>query len=211
MYDNFLKSEALDRSKAKYGTYLLSQTYPEGAPFHSTYPGGATGVGAVTATILKAFFDESRVIANPVQPDPADPTRLVPYSGPPLTVGGELRKLAVNFGFGRNWAGIHWRSDASASMALGEEVAIGMLRDQRTTLRDPFDGISFALRRQPRDNLTAAGAARAVRCRPGPVQRSGSVYADSLSVGAERGACSINDGPSRGSILVLFILRCTLG
>ena len=143
LHDNFLKSEALDRSKAKYGTYLLSQTYPEAAPFHSTYPGGATGVGAVTATILKAFFDESRVIANPVQPDPADPTKLVPYSGPPLTVGGELNKLAVNFGFGRNWAGIHWRSDASASMALGEEVAIGMLRDERTTLREPFDGFSF--------------------------------------------------------------------
>ena len=143
LHDNFLKSEALDRSKAKYGTYLLSQTYPEAAPLHSTYPGGATGVGAVTATILKAFFDESRVIANPVQPDPADPTRLVPYSGPPLTVGGELNKLAVNFGFGRNWAGIHWRSDASASMALGEEVAIGMLRDERTTLREPFDGFSF--------------------------------------------------------------------
>jgi hypothetical protein len=158
LHDNFLKSEALDRSKAKYGTYLLSQTYPEAAPLHSTYPGGATSVGAVTATILKAFFDESRVIANPVQPDPADPTRLVPYSGPPLTVGGELNKLAVNFGFGRNWAGIHWRSDASASMALGEEVAIGMLRDERTTLREPFRRLLLhALRRQPRDNLTAAG------------------------------------------------------
>lgn len=143
LHDSFLKSEALDRSKAKNGSYLLSQTYPEGAPFHSTYPGGATGVGAVTATILKAFFDESRVIANPVQPDPADPTRLVSYDGPPLTVGGELNKLAVNFGFGRNWAGIHWRSDASASMAIGEEVAIGMLRDERITLREPFDGFSF--------------------------------------------------------------------
>ncbi|MBR1133719.1 vanadium-dependent haloperoxidase [Bradyrhizobium iriomotense] len=143
LHDDFLKSEALARSKAKYGTYLLSQTYPEGAPFHSTYPGGATSVGAVTATILKAFFDESRVITNPVQPDPADPTKLVPYSGPPLTVGGELNKLAVNFGFGRNWAGIHWRSDASASMAIGEEVAICMLRDERATLREPFDGFSF--------------------------------------------------------------------
>jgi len=121
----------------------LSQTYPEAAPLHSTYPGGATSVGAVTATILKAFFDESRVIANPVQPDPADPTRLVPYSGPPLTVGGELNKLAVNFGFGRNWAGIHWRSDAAASMAIGEEVAVAMLREERMTFREPFDGFTF--------------------------------------------------------------------
>ena len=143
LHDSFLKSEVLGRNKTKYGTYLLSQTYPDGAPIHSTYPGGATVVGAVTATILKAFFDESRVIANPVQPDPADPTKLVAYNGPPLTVGGELNKLGVNFGFGRNWAGIHWRSDAAASMAIGEEVGISMLRDERLALREPFDGFSF--------------------------------------------------------------------
>ncbi len=143
LHDSFLKSDALGRNKAKNGTYLLSQTYPDAAPLHSTYPGGATVVGAVTATILKAFFDETRVIANPVQPDPADPTKLVAYNGPPLTLGGELNKLGVNFGFGRNWAGIHWRSDAAASMAIGEEVAIAMLRDQRMALREPFDGFSF--------------------------------------------------------------------
>ena len=143
VHDDFLRSEVLGRSRAKYGTYLLSMTYPDGAPIHSTYPGGATSIGAVTATILKAFFDESRIIADPVQPDPRDPSRLVPYSGPPLTVGGELNKLAVNFGFGRNWSGIHWRSDAAASMALGEEVAIGLLRDERATLREAFDGFSF--------------------------------------------------------------------
>jgi hypothetical protein len=143
LHDAFLRSDALGRSKAKYGTYLLSQTYPEAAPFHSAYPGGATSIGAVTATLLKAFFDESRVIPDPVQPDPLDPTRLVPYNGPELTVGGELNKLAVNFGFGRNWSGIHWRSDAAGSMALGEAVAIGLLRDERTTLREPFDGFSF--------------------------------------------------------------------
>jgi len=143
LHDDFLRSEALGRSRAKNGTYLLSQTYPEAAPLHSAYPGGATSVGAVTATLLKAFFDESRVITDPVQPDPRDPTRLVPYSEPQLTVGGELNKLAVNFGFGRNWAGIHWRSDAAGSMARGEEVANSLLRDERRALREPFDGFSF--------------------------------------------------------------------
>ena len=101
MHDNFLKSEALGRSKAKYGTYLLSQTYPEAAPIHSTYPGGATGVGGVTATLLKAFFDESRVVPNPVQPDPADPTRLVPYSGiGPLemTIDAAIKELCGSVG-----------------------------------------------------------------------------------------------------------------
>src|SRR5262249_21124017 len=141
--DDFLRSDALGRSKAKYGTYLLSQTYPEGATPPSAHPRGATSIVAVNATLLKAFFDESRVIPDSVQPDPLDPTRLVPYSGPELTVGGELNKLAVNFGFGRNWSGIHWRSDAAGSMALGEAVAISPLRDERTTLPEPFDGFSL--------------------------------------------------------------------
>lgn len=60
-------------------------------------------VGAVIATTLKALFDEARPIGNPVQPDPRDPTRLVSYSGPPLTVGGELYKPAMNFSHSRNW------------------------------------------------------------------------------------------------------------
>ncbi|MFN6580342.1 MAG: hypothetical protein RMX68_010605 [Aulosira sp. ZfuVER01] len=41
-----------------------------------------------SVTILKALFDEDYVIPNPVIPDPKDPTKLIPYEGPPLTVGG---------------------------------------------------------------------------------------------------------------------------
>jgi hypothetical protein len=143
LHDEFLRSEALGRSKAKHGSHLLSQVYPDAAPMHSSYPGGASSVGAVGVTLLKAFFDESRVVADPVQPDPRDPARLVPYAGAPLTIGGELNKLALNFGGGRNWSGIHWRSDAAASMALGEEVAINLLRDMRMSVRETFDGFSF--------------------------------------------------------------------
>jgi hypothetical protein len=143
VHEEFLRSEALDRCRAKYGTCLLPQCYPEGAPTHSAYPGGASAVGAVTATLLKAFFDENRVIPDPVQPDPADPTRLVAYKGPPLTVGGELNKLALNLGGGRNWAGIHWRSDAAASLPIAEEVAISMLREERATCRETFEGFSL--------------------------------------------------------------------
>ena len=84
-----------------------------------------------------------RTITNPVQPDPGDPTRLVPYTGPALTVGGELNKLGMNFAMGRNWTGIHWWSDAAASMAIGEEVAIALLRDERMAIREPFEGFSL--------------------------------------------------------------------
>jgi hypothetical protein len=143
LHDDFLRSQALDRVRARQGTHLLSQAFPDAAPMHSPYPGGAPVVSAVGATLLKAFFDEDRVVADPVQPDPRDPTRLVPYHGPPLTVGGELNKMAANFAIGRNWSGIHWRSDAAAGMAVGEEVAIGLLRDERGTVRETFDGFSF--------------------------------------------------------------------
>ena len=143
LHDDFLRSRALEQTRAKHGTHLLPQVYPEASPVHSAYPGGAASVAGVSVTLLKAFFDENRVVADPVQPDPADPTQLVPYNGPPLTVGGELNKLALNYGDGRCWAGIHWRSDASASLVLGEEVAIGLLRDERTTFREVFDGFAF--------------------------------------------------------------------
>ncbi|CAN7356005.1 twin-arginine translocation pathway signal protein [Rhizobacter sp. LjRoot28] len=143
LHAQVLQSEAVARSFAKFGTRLLSSAYPEGAPNHSSYPGGASSNAAVGATILKAFFDENHVIADPVQPDPSDPTRLIPYVGPPLTVGGELNKLASNLGTGRNWAGIHWRSDAAASLAQAEEVGIALLRDERHTFHEAFEGFRF--------------------------------------------------------------------
>jgi hypothetical protein len=143
LHQDILSSEVVDRVFQKNGTYLLPGAYPEGAPNHSSYPGGASSIGAINATFLKAFFDETFVIPDPVQPDPRDPTRLIPYVGPPLTVGGELNKLATNLGQGRNWAGIHFRSDAASSLPQAEEVAIAILRDERPTFREPFRGFEF--------------------------------------------------------------------
>jgi hypothetical protein len=138
-----LNSQALACSFSKHGTYLLPHVYPEGAPIHSSYPGGAAIIAAANATLLKAFFDEDHPIESPVEADPKDPTRLTPYTGAPLTVGGELNKLAVNYAIGRDWAGIHWRSDFSASFALGEDLAISLLRDERPTVRESFEGFTF--------------------------------------------------------------------
>lgn len=143
IHSDALSSEAVARVFDRTGTYLLPGAYPEGAPNHSSYPGGASSIGAVNATFLKAFFDETFVIPDPVQPDPRDPSRLIPYEGPPLTVGGELNKLATNLGQGRNWAGIHFRSDAAASLPQAEEVAIAILKDERATFREPFRGFEL--------------------------------------------------------------------
>jgi hypothetical protein len=143
VHDAILGSRALERSRAKHGTHLLAHIFPEGSPMHSAYPGSASIVAAASVTLLKAFFDEAREIPNPVQPDPNDPTRLVQYTGRPLTVGGELNKFALNYGSSRAWAGIHWRCDAAASLPLGEDLAISMLREEKATLRETFDGFTF--------------------------------------------------------------------
>ena len=143
IHEALLGSQALARSRARNGSFLLSHVYPEGAPLHSSYPGGAAINAAIVATLLKAFYNEALPFPNPVQPDPKDPTRLVPYQGPPLTVGGELNKLALNYGSGRTAAGIHWRSDAAASYAQGEALVVSLLREQRQTFREPFEGFSF--------------------------------------------------------------------
>ncbi|QHG19112.1 vanadium-dependent haloperoxidase [Nostoc sp. ATCC 53789] len=136
-------SKALAQTFSTFGTYLLPQAYPEASPTHSSYTGGAAAIAGVNVTLLKAFFDENFIIPDPVVPDPNDPTKVIPYSGPPLTVGGELNKLATNYAIGRGHGGIHWRSDGSASLALGEEVAISLLRDERLGYNEIFNGFTF--------------------------------------------------------------------
>ena len=72
-----------------------------------------------------------------------DGLSLLPYAGPGLTVGGELNKLAANIALGRDTAGVHWRTDGIEGLNLGEAVAIGVLRDVRTTLTEEFGGFSL--------------------------------------------------------------------
>ncbi|HEU4885416.1 MAG TPA: vanadium-dependent haloperoxidase [Longimicrobium sp.] len=112
-------------------SYLLPQAYPEGAPTHPAYGAGhATGSGAMV-TILKAFFDEDKAIENPVESNDTG-TALQAYTGDDaglMTVGGELNKLAGNVALFRNAAGVHWRSDYTESLPLGEAIAIGLLQE----------------------------------------------------------------------------------
>ncbi len=57
----------------------------------------------------------------------------------PLTLEGELNKLAANISIGRNMAGVHYFSDYYDSARMGEEIAIGMLEEQALGYpTDPF-------------------------------------------------------------------------
>jgi hypothetical protein len=54
-----------------------------------------------------------------------------------------LNKLASNIAMGRNFAGVHWRSDYAESVKLGEAMAISVLQDERLTYIEPFEGYTF--------------------------------------------------------------------
>jgi hypothetical protein len=138
-----LNAKVLDRIHSAHGSYLLPVAFTEGSPTHPSYGAGHATVAGACVTILKAWFDEKFVLPGPVVPDSAGLT-LVPYSGPALTVGHELDKLAANVAIGRNGAGVHYRSDYSESVRLGETVALTILEEQKSTYNETF---SFTLTR----------------------------------------------------------------
>ncbi|HZH77988.1 MAG TPA: hypothetical protein VEY88_18315, partial [Archangium sp.] len=139
----------------RYGSFLLPQAYSEGAPTHPAYGAGHAAISGACTTLLKAWFDESTPIENAVIPNP-EGTGLIPYPGTDagqMTVGGELNKLAGNISLFRNAAGVHWRSDHTESLLLGERVAIEMLREMSLTFNEDdaffqftrFDGITVRI------------------------------------------------------------------
>ena len=143
LHPDILNSPALPKIFTKYGTYLHPQAFPEGSPTHPSYTAGHATVAGACVTILKAVYDEHFVIPSPVMAS-SDGLSLQPYLGSqPLTVGGELNKLASNVATGRHHAGVHWRSDAYWSLRLGQQLAISILRDQRGNYNEVFHGYTF--------------------------------------------------------------------
>ncbi|WP_373529894.1 vanadium-dependent haloperoxidase [Nostoc sp.] len=67
-----------------------------GTPRHPAYPSGHSTYAGAASELLSCFFPEART---------------------------ELDNLADNAGMARLWAGIHWRTDHIAGMALGRTVA----------------------------------------------------------------------------------------
>ena len=139
--NELVSSDALAQVFANRGSYLLPMAYPEGSPTHPAYPAGHATIAGACTTILKAFFEESLVLPNPVVSN-ASGTALNPYSGN-LTVGDELNKLANNIALGRDWAGVHYRSDGVDGLLVGEQQAIGLLQDYSITYREQFGGMTL--------------------------------------------------------------------
>jgi hypothetical protein len=145
LHPEVLNSQAVSEIFSRHGTYLLLHGDPEGCPQHPSYPAAHAVTAGAAVTALKAFFDESFVIRNPVVASD-DGQSLMPYTGEDLdqiTVGGELNKVAYNVALGRDIEGVHWRSDGFYGLQLGEAVAISVMRDQHHNFNEHFSGLTF--------------------------------------------------------------------
>jgi membrane-associated phospholipid phosphatase len=141
IHTDLLNSGVLTDVYNKWASYLMPLSYVEGSPTHPSYPAGHATVAGACVTLLKAWFDTSGNIPNPVQPN-ANGSLLLPYMGT-LNIQDELHKLACNISSGRNMAGIHYRSDMDESLKLGEEICISVLRDRKPLYNENFAGFTF--------------------------------------------------------------------
>lgn len=69
--------------------------------------------------------------------DAAGRGRLTPIPASSLTLEGELNKLAMNVAMGRSMGGVHWRTDNTRSLRLGEAMAARILLDVAKDVDEP--------------------------------------------------------------------------
>ena len=150
LHEDVLNSEAVAQVFARNGSYLHPQAYPEGCPLHPSYAQGHATLAGACATILKIAFDGhvpfNTLSHGAIVTASEDGSRLSLYTGPDadqITVNGEINKLASNIAMARNFAGIHWRSDYSEGLKLGEAVALSILGEQRACYAEPFSGFTI--------------------------------------------------------------------
>ena len=125
--------------------FLLPMAFCEGSPMHPSYGAGHATVAGACVTILKAFFDHK----HPLTLAGSDTQAFVPnadgsalgvqnVTNGRLTVEGELNKLASNISIGRDWAGVHYFTDYIESIRMGEQIALGILEEQKLTYGENF-------------------------------------------------------------------------
>jgi membrane-associated phospholipid phosphatase len=145
-------SPALVETYRRHGSYLLPMGAPEGSPLHPSYGAGHATVAGACVTILKAFFNDRWKVKHPVVPSASGRSLAEWKKEIGLSVGHELDKLAANIAIGRNALGVHYRSDYLASIRLGEELAIGVLEEQKSSYNETatfsfnrFDGTRITI------------------------------------------------------------------
>ncbi len=165
-----IDSIAAQRVRSQHGTSFLPMAFSAGSPVHPAYGAGHATVAGACVTVLKAWFDEDARLEPLLQAAAIDSKRKEPvvidgllqsgahlggenFAAPAayigadrglITVGGELNKIAANVAMGRSMGGVHWRSDNTRSLRLGERVAMEILR--KRTLEYAERPLSFTFR-----------------------------------------------------------------
>ena len=157
------------------GDCFLPMAFSAGSPNHPAYGAGHATVAGACITILKAWFKEDVPLYQSLTPNHQalkepwelngletggllkpgqhvngeyfdDPGIYMGDDAHLMTVGGELNKLASNIAMGRSMGGVHWRSDNTRSLRLGEQIACEILRkrvDEYAEQRVSFSFRSF--------------------------------------------------------------------
>ncbi len=146
--------------------YLLPMAYPEGSPMDPSYGSGHAAIAGACVTILKACFDLFEADGRtPVpfagtlapalyRPDTGNAATLaVADAGEPLTIEGELDKLAANMSLGRCMAGVNYYTDYYDSLRLGERIAVGLLEERMLNHQEP---VSMTFNSFDGDRITVA-------------------------------------------------------
>ncbi|XWV26003.1 hypothetical protein QJ857_gp1077 [Tupanvirus soda lake] len=131
-------------------SYTLSLSYREGSPLHPAYISGHAIIAGACITVIKMFFNGDQKwsslpgvvsgilsgIPNAVVQSNNNGSALEKYTGDisNITIATELNKLASNVAIARNFAGIHYRTDAVRGILLGELIAIDYMRDMLCTM-----------------------------------------------------------------------------
>jgi membrane-associated phospholipid phosphatase len=114
----------------------------EGSPLHPSWISGHAATAAAEAVILMAGIADSPWPGVPLQAS-LDGTSLIPTSTTALTIHRELRKFAWNKSFGRVALGVHYRSDITAGLLLGQAAAVDLLRQVKAHAVEPWGTTAF--------------------------------------------------------------------
>jgi hypothetical protein len=132
---------------------FLPLQYAEGSPTHPAYPAGHATISGACATFLKIMFADAAWSSLGLGEKQAndDGSALENYDGSDkdaagagdsgITIHGEINKLAHNIALGRDYAGVHYRSDSE--LLLGEKVAIQYYKDQKALFNEEVDLVTF--------------------------------------------------------------------
>ncbi|MEZ0294813.1 MAG: vanadium-dependent haloperoxidase [Candidatus Methylacidiphilales bacterium] len=155
-------------------TFLLPMAFSSGSPIHPAYGAGHACVAGACVTVLKAFFDMDCKDCKKPTPAPIESlterstpfgkkapwtlyvtddskcNRIILKDTDGMTIEGELNKLAANVAMGRSMGGVHWRTDNTRSLLLGEALAAGILAEITTDSVDTVKNSSENFIRRPK-------------------------------------------------------------